>query len=939
MSELIALSVLTLFVGAFVVALVGPVNRRLTATLALLTMAASLGMLVPLMEPVFGGEVFVYTLPWLPDWNLDLAFRFDGLSLLFALLILGIGLLIVYYATYYLPDSDDLVRFMSTLLAFAGGMLGVVLAENAVIMVVFWEITGLTSFLLIGYKFGYVESRIGARMALAVTGGGGLALLIGVLLLGDMAGSYNFTDILAAGDIIRADPRYPVMLLFVLLGVFTKSAQFPFHFWLPHAMAAPTPVSAYLHSATMVKAGIFLLARLYPALAGTDLWLILVGGTGAITFAYAGYLSMLKDDMKSLLAYSTVSHLGLITLLFGLNTPMTAVAAIFHIINHAIFKAALFMSAGIIDKQAGTRDLRLLGPLRKVMPVTATFGIIAALSMAGIPFLNGFLSKEMFFMEAVDHPLFANSNWPYALAIFATVAGALSVAYSVRFVHDLFFRGDFDRLPNIPTEPPRPMHLPIALLVFLVVLIGVFPQATVGALLDTISGAVLLDQKPVVKLAVWHGFNAALVMTIIALVAGTLYYANSGFVVRLHERYGFPLTSPVAFERAYNLFARLSHVIYGAIDTASLQRSVFLTIAAAVGLSWLAYSQSGGGWIAAAQGASAANDPFVVVALAILVLATAAVVVLHQQRFTSIIFLSVIGLIVSFTFIRFSAPDLALTQLSVEVVSIILLLLALRYVPQTTADNESASRMMRDGALAGISGVAAGVMVYALLTRQFETISGYFVENSVPGGGGTNVVNVILVDFRGFDTLGEIAVLALAALGADAALRGLRLVPEARYALSPDERYPTMLAVLMRPLLPLTLVVSFYILLRGHNLPGGGFIAGLITGIAFILQYVAGGITFASERVKLRPALLFGFGLLLAAGVGVASMMLGHPFLTSTHGYVYPPGVGKTELASAMIFDLGVYLIVVGAVLLILVEIGKLSDRERVPQKASEVAP
>jgi multicomponent K+:H+ antiporter subunit A len=926
MTYLIPLAVLTLFLGSLAVALAAARNRQVSGWLAGATMALSLGLLVPLMPEAFGGEALIYTMPWLPDWGLNLSFRFDGLGLLFSLLILGIGLLIVLYAVHYLPDDDNLIRFFSTLLAFAGGMLGVVLAENIIMMVVFWEITGLTSFLLIAYKHTYHEGRIGARMALAVTGGGGLALLVGALMLGNVVGSFELSAILAAGDQVRAHPQYPIILVLILLGAFTKSAQFPFHFWLPHAMAAPTPVSAYLHSATMVKAGIFLLGRLYPALAGTDLWFVLVAGTGAVTFAYAGYLALLKDDLKSLLAYSTVSHLGLITLLFGLNTPMAAVAAVFHIINHAIFKACLFMAAGVIDKQTGTRDLKRISGLYRFMPQTAFLGILAALSMAGLPFLNGFLSKEMFFTEAVDHPLFGASNG-YLLPIFATVAGALSVAYSVRFIHDIFFNGEPNNLPKTPVEPPRMMRVPMEILIVLVVAIGVLPQLVAGPLLTASAGAVLLDQMPPVKIAIWHGFNLPLVMSIIAVLAGVIYYFNNGAIVRMHEIYGFRLTSPVAFERVYNDFARFSRLIYGLVDTASLQRSLLLIVASSVAAG--AWAWSGGPQAPLGGGAASTHvDPISAAALAVLIISSLGIVVLHQQRFLSIIFLSVVGLIVSFAFVRFSAPDLALTQLSVEVVSIILLLLALRYVPAITADQEPLHHKIRDGLVAGASGLAIGTLCYAMLTRPFETISGYFVENALPGGGGTNVVNVILVDFRGFDTLGEIAVLALAALGAHALLSGLKLQPHTAPAASDEERHPTMLMMLMRPMLPLTLVVSFYILLRGHNLPGGGFIAGLITGVALVLQYAAAGITFATERIRVRPTMLFAWGLGLAGGVGVVSMMFGFPFLTSAFGYVYPPGIGKTELASAMIFDVGVYLIVVGAVLLMLTEIGKLSRRD-----------
>src|SRR5690606_763719 len=352
-------------------------------------------------------------------------------------LVLGIGALIVLYAHYYLAEEDSASRFFGYLMLFMGAMLGVVLAHNLLLLVVFWELTSISSFLLIGFWTGRQDARQGARMALSITGMGGLALLGGVLLIGRVTGSYELDVVLASGDAIRASTLYPAILALVLAGVFTKSAQFPVHFWLPQAMAAPTPVSAYLHSATMVKAGVFLLARLHPALAGTDLFFYVVTSVGAITLLVGAWYAIFQHDLKGLLAYSTISHLGLITLLFGLSTPMAVVAGVFHIINHATFKASLFMSAGIIDHECGTRDLRRLGNLRRYLPWTSALAIVASLAMAGIPLLNGFLSKEMFFAQALEiqgHDLVRNF-----VSIAALLFAIFGVAYSLRFVHDTFF--------------------------------------------------------------------------------------------------------------------------------------------------------------------------------------------------------------------------------------------------------------------------------------------------------------------------------------------------------------------------------------------------------------------------------------------------------------------------------------------------------------------
>lgn len=916
------------FLGAPAMLLLQRGHRRWAAWGAAAVMAAALAVLAPLVPRVLAGEVLVARWAWLPEWGLDVALRLDGLGLLFCGLILGIGLLIVLYAAYYLPDEDRLGRFYAMLLAFAGGMLGVVLAENLLLLVVFWEVTSLSSFLLIAYKFEAREARVAARMALAVTGGGGLALLAGVLLLGQVVGSFDLSVVLAAGDTVRGHALYPLILTLVLLGAFTKSAQVPFHDWLPNAMAAPTPVSAYLHSATMVKAGVFLLARFYPVLADTNLWMVLVGGTGTVTFVYGAYVALLKDDLKGLLAHSTISHLGLITLLFGLNTPMAAVAAVFHIINHAIFKASLFIAAGIIDHECGTRDMRRLGGLFRFMPWTATLAIVAAGSMAGVPLLNGFLSKEMFFVETINHPAFFGAM-AYVLPAFATIAGMLTVAYSARFVHDVFFSAATADLPRVPHEPPGWMRLPVDVLVALVLLVGLLPQMTVGPILTAASAAVLRADLPPFTLAVWHGFNLPLAMSAVALVGGLLYYRRRHALYALHARFLPRLAGQVAFERAYRVAELAAMRAMAWLDPRSLPAYLALLVGFVLVLGVWAWR---GGAPADLAGPLAWGRVDLLTGFGLLVLAVGAcgTVLLHRRPLVALMLLGVAGLMVSLGFLRFAAPDLALTQLSVEVVTIVLLLLALRYLPQVTAAESGAARRWRDAVLAGLGGLGVAALTFAMLTRPFETISGWQIAHSVPGGGGTNVVNVILVDIRGFDTMGEIAVLAMAALGLHALLQGLRLPPAAGVASAqPGEGLPVMLAMLMRPLLPLALAVSVYIFLRGHNLPGGGFIAGLVTAIALMLQYVAGGIDFARARLRWNYVKMLGAGLGVATATGLGSFVFGRPFLTSTHGYVDPPLLEKFELASAMGFDLGVYLVVVGTVMLCLTELGAVSRSGR----------
>ncbi|MCU0809808.1 MAG: DUF4040 domain-containing protein [Thiobacillaceae bacterium] len=735
--------------------------------------------------------------------------------------------------------------------------------------------------------------------------------------------------VLASGDLIRAHPLYLPTLLLVLLGIFTKSAQFPFHFWLPHAMAAPTPVSAYLHSATMVKAGVFLLARLYPALSGTPEWFWLVSGAGLATLLLGAYTALFKHDLKGLLAYSTISHLGLITLLFGLSTPLAAVAGVFHIINHATFKASLFMAAGIIDHEAGTRDMRRLNGLWKYMPYTATLAMVAAAAMAGVPLMNGFLSKEMFFAELVHVSGGHIGGW--LLPTLATLAGAFAVAYSIRFIHDVFFNGEPVDLPKTPHEPPRWMKVPAEILVVLCLVVGIAPALTVAPLLAVAAQGTLQAALPEYSLAIWHGLNPALLLSGLATAGGITIYLLRRPLFDWHERYIDKIDARIPYNALLDGLTGLSRGVTRMIDNGSLQRQVFLMLAAALVLGIAPWLYSDTPLTGTRDGLPL--DAVSLTAASALIVATLATVWLHRQRF-----------------VKFSAPDLALTQLSVEIVTIILLLLALYFLPQHAEPERGRARIWRDGVIALLAGCGTAALAWAVMTRPYDTIAGYFLENSVPGGGGSNVVNVILVDFRGYDTLGEITVLALAGLGIVAMLQGLQLPAPSRDDAGRTwdaDAHPAIMATLTRILLPLALLVAVFILLRGHNQPGGGFIAGLITSVALIVQYLANGADWTHQRMRASPASplplpqagegdkagpkpiydshpLIAWGLGIAAFTGLASWLFGYPYLTSTHGHLHWPVVGEFELASAMAFDLGVFLVVVGATLMILTGLGGL---------------
>jgi multicomponent K+:H+ antiporter subunit A len=676
----------------------------------------------------------------------------------------------------------------------------------------------------------------------------------------------------------------------------------------------------------MVKAGIFLLARMYPVLSGTEMWFLIVSMTGLITMLLGAYIALFKHDLKGLLAYSTISHLGLITLLLGLNTPLATVAALFHIMNHAVFKASLFMIAGIIDHESGTRDMRKLGGLWRFMPYTATLAMIAAASMAGVPLLNGFLSKEMFLAETLHSSSLGFLSW--MMPVLATLAAIFAVAYSMRFIHDVFFNGEPKDLPKTPHEPTRFMKVPIEILVALCLLVGIFPTFMVGDLLASASSSVLMTELPYYSLAIWHGFNIPLLMSAIAIVGGLIVYAYRSHLYRFQAQFQ-ESDEKLIFEGVIQTLVGYAVKAHNGLSNGSLQRYIaaLLLFTIAITAVPLIHLNS-----VATRVPDQPVSGVEITAAIILCLSAIATVIYHRKRMIALITLSVVGLIVSIAFARFSAPDLALTQLSVEVVTVILLMLALFFLPQKTASESSPSRVVRDLGIAAAIGGLVATINYAFITQPIDTISEFFLANSKTGGGGTNAVNVILVDFRGLDTLGEILVLGVAALGIFNLLARVRLaMPSSNENGIPwsQDRHPPILAMISQALLPLALLVSFYIFLRGHNMPGGGFIAGLITAVALIQQYIAHGVDWVKPRIKVEYQTLISLGVLIATFTGIASWFFGRPFMTTWFDYFDIPLIGEIELASALVFDLGVYLTVVGATLFILASLGKLTSSHR----------
>ena len=920
---------LPLVLGTTLVSWLKQFSRGVTALGAIGVSLSSLILLLTQAKAVFNGETIIQTWSWLPQLGIDLSFRLDALGLLFSLLITGIGTLIFIYAYYYLSPQNSLSKLYVLLMLFMAAMLGISLSNNLILLLTFWELTSISSFLLVGYWSNYEAAQRGSRMALTITGMGGLAMLGGFVLLAQITGTYQIDQILMMTEQIQSHHLFVPTLLLILLGAFTKSAQFPFHFWLPNAMAAPTPVSAYLHSATMVKAGIFLLARLLPIFAGAALYHNLVTFIGLFTLCMAAFFAIFKEDLKGLLAYSTISHLGLIMCLLGIGSPLAVAAAIFHIINHATFKAALFMIAGIIDHESGTRDLRKLSGLWQLLPFTATLTMITAASMAGVPLTNGFLSKEMFFTELV-----ANLSGPVLLvsAIVATLAGIFAVAYSIRLVHGVFFDGPIGK--NVPNkeahEPPFGMRAPATLLAVLCILVGLMPALLVEHIVNsTTRASTQLLQFEGTHLAIWHGFNLPLLMSAIALLGGIIFYFSLAKGGKIREIDLDPHLGQFQGKLLFQLFLKhllqVSRKIKRKTENGSLQSYLVWIIVFTVFIVALPLFNQG----LTTGTRELTHAPIIAIVLWLLLFSACWMMLwFHHERIKAVLISGAVGLVVTMIFVGLSAPDLAQTQITVDVVTTVLLLMSLSLLPQLTPYESSRSRRWRDALIAIGGGIGIGWIAWLVITRDHNSISWFFNQQSIPLGGGTNVVNVILVDFRVFDTFGEIAVLGIAAIGTLCLMDGMRahgtiMTQGLTYRFNPS---PLMLRITASWILPIALVISLYIFLRGHNLPGGGFIAGLITAMALIIQYIALGQDQTEQMLKAKSGRLYeiwiGVGLSIAGLTGLAAWFWGRPFLTSAHIYVNPPIIGEMHLASAALFDVGVYVTVVGAVMLMISVLG-----------------
>lgn len=726
---------------------------------------APFGVCVYLASHVPGvaeGRTVTSSWAWIPTLDVNLSFFLDGLSLLFAIIVSGIGALVLVFSGGYLAGRRGLGRFYAFLLLFMASMLGLVLADNVITLFVFWELTSVSSYLLIGFDCEREPARKAALQALLVTGLGGLALLAGLLMLGNSGGSLELSALRNTGDVVRASPLYLPILLLVLAGAFTKSAQFPFHFWLPSAMEAPTPASAYLHSSTMVKAGVYLLARLHPVLGGTDEWFTLLTGFGGITMLAGAYFAVQQTYFKRLLAYTTVSALGMMVFLLGIGTEGAIAALVTFLLAHALYKGALFMVAGAVDHETGERNVEKLGGLRRAMPVTAAAAGLAALSMAGVPLFFGFIAKELVYGASLR-----SHSVALGLTLSAVAANVLLVAAAAAVGLKPFF-GELKETPKHPHEAPLSLWLGPATLAVFGLLFGLFPGLCESTLVSP-AAASCLGSPTEVHLALWHGFTLAFVLTLVTIGLGILVYVKRARLRAWSSRLdAWYQKGP---SQGYQLSLKGLNALAGwqtrVLQSGYLRFYLLVIISSTVGLV---------GWTFAARGefygfAGLGDIRFHEAALVLLILAATGFTVHARSRMAAVASLGVVGYCVSLVFVLYGAPDLAMTQLVIESLTVLLFVLVFYHLPPYPRVSSPSARV-RDFVVAGLAGALITALILVATNVQFQpSIASYFAANSLPGGHGRNIVNVILVDFRGLDTLGEITVLSLAGVGVYALLK------------------------------------------------------------------------------------------------------------------------------------------------------------------------
>lgn len=874
-------------------------QRHAGLVLALVPAASFIWFALQIPEVAGGGALFE-SLAWVPMLDVALGLRLDGLSLLFALLVTGIGALIVMYSGAYLRGHPQLGRFYVYLLVFMTAMLGLVLADDLIAMFIFWELTSIASYLLISFNHEKAESRRAALQALLITAGGGLALLAGLVLLGIAADSWRFS--LLQADVVQAHALFPAIVVLVLIGCFTKSAQFPFHFWLPNAMNAPTPVSAYLHSATMVKAGIYLLARLNPTLGGGMGWSTVLITLGALTALLGAVLAIRQYDLKHMLAYTTVTVLGQLTMLIGTNTRYGLQAFVLYLMAHSFYKGALFMAVGAIDHATGTRDIRRLGGLFMLMPLTGIAVGLAAFSNAGLPPFFGFIAKEFKYAGLLE---MGSIGWTVTVVMILTNALLVAAAGLIFFKTFLGTPGKLNRSPH---EVSPLMWIGPLLLAVGGLGLGVWNQWPETWLINA-AVQVVASEEVDVGLYLWGGITPAVIASVVTLGFGTLFYFSANRVRALANRLGslWEFSGDLLWDKLLKRLFQFAGAVAGLFQHGSLRLHMALMtlVVSLCVLSGLLMMNT------TAFDRHALSEVTVPGVLGcVLALGGAAGAAFLAGRLALVASLGASGLGLALFFVSVNAPDVALTQLMVETLTVVFLAMILRRMSAVQVSGGSGTAVnIWHATVAVLFGLAVTLLIMTTVSQPLPgDLADWFLSNSLPNGYGSNVVNVILVDFRAVDTLGEILVVAIAALAASTLL-GAGQLPGPRPRGLP-EFGSLMLRQSMRPLANLLLVVSLAILWRGHNLPGGGFIGGLVAATGFTLLIMTFGRGIQRGLARVAPPTIIGIGLACAVSAGLFGLMAELPFMTGL--WVELLGV---KLGTPLLFDVGVFLTVFGSIM------------------------
>lgn len=953
-------------IGIIIAALAGhpALNQRLTTMqlgwLVGLTPAAAFIAILARLRDIQHGDVIEYTVAWMPSLEMQASLYLDNLSALFGLIVTGIGVLVIVYAGYYFKGDQTAWRFICYMMMFMTSMLGLIMAGDVITLFLFWEGTSLTSYLLIGYKYKDDEARRGAFKALFITAGGGIPLLAGLLFVAAVSGGTDYATILNSRELLTGNQFYLVMLLLVAFGAFTKSAQVPAHIWLPDAMSAPTPASAYLHSATMVKAGIYLMARLNPALGGTDAWFWLLAAFGLVTMVTGAYLGLKQNDLKALLAYSTVSQLGALMMLIGFDNPDAFKALIIGVLAHALYKCALFLVAGIVDHETGTRDLRRLGGISKEMPYTLAVGLLAALSMAGLVPLFGFLAKETLLVTVLG-PMVSTVVQP-VFVVAAVFTGAFLLAQSGMLIYDTFYGEQGD--PSVHAhEAPFGMLLAPAIPAVLSLgfgLLGLFVVEPVG-LIALLSGAAqsAYGANVSVSLALWHGFNLPLMLSIIAIAVGSVVFYYRQRVRQVQARINRDFSLNVLHEGALKLIDGGAYAVtrtqYGYL------RHYLAVMLMGLGILIVVFNALPPfpGWdlISLPEFTFAGELKILRVFVLALSAVTALMTVFLGRDLPAILALGASGFAVALVMILEPAPDVALVQLVVDILAVVILVLALTRLPRPqrakaheVTFKQSRFSLIRDTLLAIGSGLVMTLLVLnALVSRPRESlVTPFFEANAKPLANATDIVGAILVDFRAFDTFMEVVVFCVAGMGAYMLLRYATRTAGDQADDAPMQFYGPMalrlakhihgisgvrtspfLRMLAYALLPLAIMLSLIHLMYGHDQPGDGFTAGVIISLAVAFWYVVFGYTYTHKHLTwLRPGIFIGTAFLLIIVSGIVSAWFNGHFLSPVNfgellGIPTPQGF---YISTAFLFELAISLGVAGGVLFVIDTLGRPDD-------------